>query len=814
MPTQQLLFTRAHSSPAWSGSDSSSPRRVTFAAPSPVEFRSRQPVEVASPYAADLTQELPEQQQQQQRRPRTQQQPRTQRNAASAPRSAAAARRPRPRRPGWDADVRHDSTLFDASLKRSLLFQPRAGDRRREEETERENAPALPRRQNAVTSRRTKSGATRAPVRYRSGPSSVYAQPRQNVTHWPQRRTKDFVRQNIEHLTGRPMDARSGRTAVRSGANENVFERLAAPRISKALLRSHVLPQSEVSPGYVRSPSESSLSPPRQVPVVSPVLMIDPPAPDKDDSLQSISPSPGVRKKDLGWSSPQRSQQSYSTRQSSAPRSSSTNRSSGQGSRTRGYNNYPARVFGVLDRDNEKRIGVSQILQGLRLLGLPATHNQISDYVYLIHEGLHSTIDLEEWEILVGTLDAASRPSSNSPRNMHGSPSPSPSLRSTQDATSRSLRNSSRSVHSNVAHSRSPSLRSAPGVLPYETYESMTKANVVAERQPIQDDDPYLEEIQNRIEGMFERAQATATLRWPPEPGNNQLESYSRSDRILKRAATVVYSLRASLFPLVHQAEATLREIQQRHGSKLSLFLPPGDMAAIAKNSDLLASAILDDILLDTVQLLNDEDKQQSYRHLEAHHADQLDDIMAHIQDIERQEDSMIQQGLALSYGAAGTQCNLPTALRHDDPSCVLHRPEQSNGANLQNLRLPLEVVMNINIPDSDILPSEEPQEIIEAVTHRMGWDSDELPSQSLFGTPLRTSILEGKRLQSIERKMHKFQHHRRLVEASLAETGMAQFAIIEILEGMLLDDLIEQTADELNDTVLSMSDTLLINLV
>ncbi|EGZ17720.1 hypothetical protein PHYSODRAFT_504450 [Phytophthora sojae] len=652
-----MLFTRAaepgswqQGSSAWSGSDSSSPRRVTFATPSPVVFRSRQPrAEGASPYAADLTQEL-------QRRPRTQQQQQrqTQRNAASALRSPAAARPcPRPRRPGWDADVSHNATLFDASLKKSVLFQPRAGDRRREEGAEKENTPVLPRRQNVATSKRTKPTAARAPVRYRSGPSSVYAQPRQNVTHWPQRRTKDF--------------------------------RLSAPRISKALLRSHVLPphvESEASPEPVRSPSASSLSPPRPASAASPVLTIDPPAPDQGDSSKSTSPSPGPRKQGLGWSSPysspQRSQQSYSSRHSPTPRSSSTNRSSGQGSRTRRYDNYPARVFGVLDRDNEKRIGVSQILQGLRLLGLPATHNQISDYVYLIHEGRHNTIDLEEWEIL---------------------------------------------------------------------------ANVVAEHQPMRDDDPYLEEIQNRIEGIFERAHATATLKWAPELGNNQHESYSRSDRILKRAATVVYSLRASLFPLVHQAEATLREIQQRHGSKLSLFLPPGDMAAIAQNSDMLASAILDDILLDTVQLLNDEDKQQSYRQLEAHHADQLDDILARIQDIERQEDSMIQQGLALSYDIPGTKCDLPTALRHEDAS-------------------------------------------------------------SLIGNPVKTSILEGKRLQSIERRRHKFQHHRRLVESSLAETGMAQFAVIEILEEMLLDDLVEQTAAELSDTVLSMSDTLLINLL
>lgn len=184
------------------------------------------------------------------------------------------------------------------------------------------------------------------------------------------------------------MDARSGRTATRSGINESGFERLSAPRISKALLRSHVLPphvESEASPEPVRSPSASSLSPPRPASAASPVLTIDPPAPDQGDSSKSTSPSPGPRKQGLGWSSPysspQRSQQSYSSRHSPTPRSSSTNRSSGQGSRTRRYDNYPARVFGVLDRDNEKRIGVSQILQGLRLLGLPATHNQVRSSV-------------------------------------------------------------------------------------------------------------------------------------------------------------------------------------------------------------------------------------------------------------------------------------------------------------------------------------------------------------------------------------------------------------------------------------------------
>jgi hypothetical protein len=58
---------------------------------------------------------------------------------------------------------------------------------------------------------------------------------------------------------------------------------------------------------------------------------------------------------------------------------------------------------------------------------------------------------------------------------------------------------------------------------------------------------------------------------------------------------------------------------------------------------------------------------------------------------------------------------------------------------------------------------------------------------QALFAdSPVRTSVLQGKRLQSIERRRHKFQHHRRLVEASLNETGMAQHAVIEMC-GLLM---------------------------
>ncbi|KAG7377714.1 hypothetical protein PHYPSEUDO_011121 [Phytophthora pseudosyringae] len=849
MQQQQMLFARPSGS--WqrpsAASDSSSPRRVvTFAAPPPSAAYRSQQSRAQSPDAADPAQELPAQPEQRQRRPRAQ--PNTRRDTANTNSSEATAARLRPRRPGWDTDVSHGSTLFDASLKKASLFQPRAGDRRKQQQVaEKQGAVSKGVTGSATTtsSGRRKTATTRTtPVRYRSGPSSVYQ--RHNVTPWPQRRAKDFVRRNIEHLTGRPVDARSGRSEARSRRRESVFERLAAPRVSKALLRSHVLSVpagSDLSPRPVRSPSVSSLSPPRSGPAQSPVLTIDPPAPDQQDSPRSVTPSPGTRRSGLGWSSPysspQRSQQSFSSRQSPAPRSSSTNRSSGVGSRTQRHDSYPARVFGVLDRDNEKRIGVSQILQGLRLLGLPATHNQISDYVYLIHEGRHNSIDLEEWEILVGTLDAASRPSSHSPRSANtgqGSavPSRSPSMRSfSEHSPYSSIPPSSspqaRSDHpSNLTSKRRDHMPVAPTRNRHASHDDdehisttvQREAIVSAERQHNPDDDPYLEEIQNRIEGMFERAQATAALRWAPEPGNNQFENdpdHSRSDRILKRAAIVVHSLRASLFPLVHQAEATLREIQQRHGSKLSLFLPPGDMAAIAQNSDVLASAILDDMLLDTIQVLNEEDKQQSCRQLDAHHAYQLDDILARIDEIQRAEDNMIHQGLALSYQTSGIKCDLPTASVHGGLNQSSAKPSRYDNVNLPKLTLPLEVVMSINVSDSDVdpLPHNAPGHVTDVAVGNTAFAGAEIGSfeletstqQILFAeTPVTTAILQGKRLQSIERRRHKFQHYRRLVEASLAETGMTQFAVIEILEEMLLDDLLEQTAAELNGTSLNQT--------
>lgn len=104
---------------------------------------------------------------------------------------------------------------------------------------------------------------------------------------------------------------------------------------------------------------------------------------------------------------------------------------------------------------------------------------------------------------------------------------------------------------------------------------------------------------------------------------NNQTDddTTSSSRHALNRAAAVVYNLKvmqglnasmmfhaypdiiaiglqASLFPLVHQAEETLKEIRQRQGFKLSVVLSPEDIQMVARNSEMLASAILDDVLL------------------------------------------------------------------------------------------------------------------------------------------------------------------------------------------------------------------------
>ncbi|KAL7686191.1 putative EF-hand domain-containing protein [Plasmopara halstedii] len=797
--TQQMQFTRSlgdkqTTTTAWTSSSSSSPPRiVTFARqkkpPSPVVYQSRAQKE----YSANQSEELPRRQQ-----PHTQ--ITTQRDGSSA---KSIALRSKPRKPAWDADVSHNLTLFDASLKKSILFQPRAtGDH--VDDTSQSLA------QSQVTKRKKKAHSRSKLVRYRSGPSSVYSQQRQSV-HWPQRKPKDFVQQNIVHLTGQQMYTPSKQSKTRSRNQEEASKRQSTFQVGRPLRKSHTLEKA------ARTEQDSNDAPSLEVSS----QLYSPPATEHLSALPIDGSPPNKVMSSSVYLSPQRSQQSHSSSRSPSSRRISTNRvyrTHVQSHR----DNYLAQVFRVLDRDHKKRIGVNQVLQGLRLLSLPATHSQISDYIYLIHEGLYDSIDLEEWEILVSTLDAASRPA-ESPRKAHAgsknattSRSPFSHQVSLPPSSPRSTSPHSRYRPSSASSLNQNDLVSAGANQTTHDIESCHVTSIQrepAKHQPLSDDDPYLKEIQNRIEEMFDKAQA---LRLAPEATNIQFADdldRSRSDRVLKRATRVVYNLRASLFPLVHQAESILRELQQRHCANLSLFLPPNDMAAIARNSDVLATAILDDILLDTVQLLNDEEKQKSRYQLQVHHAGQLDNVMNRILEIEREEDNMIHQGLDMKYQSVNIKRDHSPVLPPEDHAKVY----QHECAETPKLTLPLEVVMNISASDDDsdqLSPGVVGTQIFEKSECASTRDNSLAQQVVLPGIIANTSILEGKRLQLIERRRRKFEHHRRLVESSLAESGMTQCAVIEILEGMLVDDLVEQIAVELSDTVLSMSDTLLTNLL
>lgn len=117
-----------------------------------------------------------------------------------------------------------------------------------------------------------------------------------------------------------------------------------------------------LSPISLRSSSGANASPRLSIRVDSPV--------------QNASPNQEQSPRSSVYSSPRASQKSSLSR---SPRST---RALGSHSATQ-EQSYGARVFAVLDRQQRGRIGVHQILEGLRLLGLPATHNQVSISLYV-----------------------------------------------------------------------------------------------------------------------------------------------------------------------------------------------------------------------------------------------------------------------------------------------------------------------------------------------------------------------------------------------------------------------------------------------
>lgn len=143
------------------------------------------------------------------------------------------------RKPAWDADVQHTASLFDTSIKRSTLFQPNPGDRRKETQQlqDRSQKVATQRQASASVQRRAMAPSKR-PNSLRNVNSTISST---SALHLPPRPTKDFVRLNFERVTGRLYDQnRQQQHRVAPGSTrQNVFERLSQPHIiPKSLLRS------------------------------------------------------------------------------------------------------------------------------------------------------------------------------------------------------------------------------------------------------------------------------------------------------------------------------------------------------------------------------------------------------------------------------------------------------------------------------------------------------------------------------------------------------------------------------------------------
>jgi hypothetical protein len=249
------------------------------------------------------------------------------------------------------------------------------------------------------------------------------------------------------------------------------------------------------------------------------------------------------------------------------------------------------------------------------------------------------------------------------------------------------------------------------------------------------------------------------------------------------------------------------------------------------------------------VQLLNDEEKHQTQRQVVARHADQLDDILIQIQQIEQDELLLLAQQTVSPFATHDNANVSGWKGRHSSSGMVLDRKlvvdeDAATGSSASNLVLPLEVLMNVKIQDEDEqVERTHHDHVTSGAFDPLSTPARALPKEmGILSTlpAIRTNVLQGKRLQSIEKRRTEFLKHRRLVEAALSDTGMAQSAVIEMcvlylfmflfaslsdplgmhschdfsLEELMVMDIIEEAAVELEDTVGTISETVVTNLL
>ncbi|GLE00467.1 hypothetical protein PINS_up009224 [Pythium insidiosum] len=327
---------------------------------------------------------------------------------------------------------------------------------------------------------------------------------------------------------------------------------------------------------------------------------------------------------------------------------------------------------------------------------------------------------------------------------------------------------------------------------------------------PRREDEWYMEAIQRRVDEMYERAERTIAQR---------TATSQQADPYLKQAEAAVYELQASLFPLVQQAESTLKEIRAQRQGRLSLVLRPQDLKHIVDHSEYLADRILEDILLDTVHELNKDERRITKHVALEQQASELDELLAKIEAIEVEE-----RALVTSSGKFSLTSSPPTP--EDGPSSTLiggsQQPLQPSIAMMSpsprsaeredlaasNIRLPLEAVMQLEIP----LSTPNDGHDFADMAHRDNAILSPMPSPRVVWASM--SSLSGSPFQRIEKTRRTFLKHRLLVEAALNATGMDQAAVIEILGDMLLNDVVSECAAELEEGVGNLSDALVTSLL
>ncbi|RHY33736.1 hypothetical protein DYB32_001450 [Aphanomyces invadans] len=200
----------------------------------------------------------------------------------------------------------------------------------------------------------------------------------------------------------------------------------------------------------------------------------------------------------------------------------------------------------------------------------------------------------------------------------------------------------------------------------------------------------------------------------------------------------------SSLYPLVQQAEETLRAIQDRHAGNLSVLLSPKDLEIVADHVDDFG-----DLLLDEVLLLTTTEQLKALHATQASHDEDVQQLITMIDDIQASEQAMAEALLRPL-----------TTIQDDGDARVATTPYL--------------------VPICTLPQLSEPQAQCENVASRPALaiftDEAQLCRRLTVCTNNIATIED-----TLEDHRKAFLRSRRIAEASLADTGIEQPAVIEL---------------------------------